>query len=144
MPSASGKDEIFAMSSWCDTGAYEVRWRPRQEASLAPPCSNLRYFGSKCTVLKKVVVALLGLFGILRSDSAPGELCPLRYATAVTLRDKVPSCEIRRTLCVATSNSEMRDPILTTLVSPCVQNIPGKFGKSCWLHLRESMPAFGQ
>jgi len=41
----------------------EVRWRPRQEASLAPPCLNLRSFGSKCTVLKKVLMTLLGLFG---------------------------------------------------------------------------------
>jgi len=31
-----------------------IRWRPGQEASLAPPCSNLRSFGSKYTVLKKV------------------------------------------------------------------------------------------
>jgi len=28
----------------------------------APPCENLRSFGSKCTVLKKVLVILLGLF----------------------------------------------------------------------------------
>jgi len=44
-------------------GRNEVRWRPGQEASLAPPCSNLRSFGSKCTMLKKVLVTLLGLFG---------------------------------------------------------------------------------
>jgi len=31
-------------------GRNEVRWRPGQEASLALPCSNLRSFGSKCTV----------------------------------------------------------------------------------------------
>jgi len=35
-------------------GRNEVRWRPGQEASLEPPFSNLRSFGSKCTVLKKV------------------------------------------------------------------------------------------
>jgi len=33
-------------------GRNEVRWRPGQEASLAPPCSHLRSFGSKCTALK--------------------------------------------------------------------------------------------
>ena len=61
----------------------EVRWRPGQEASLALPCSNLRSFGTKCTVLKKVLVTLLGLFGTPRSDSTPPygfgarELCPL-------------------------------------------------------------------
>ena len=66
----------------------EVRWRPVQEASLVPPvsnlkpCSNLRSqanvrpmfasdFGSKCTVLKKVLATLLELFGASRSHSAP-------------------------------------------------------------------------
>ena len=52
----------------------EVRWCPGQETSLVPPCSNLRFFGSKCTVLKKVLATLLGGFGA--SDSEPGELCP--------------------------------------------------------------------
>jgi len=28
-------------------GPNEVRWRPRQETNLAPPCSNLRPFRSK-------------------------------------------------------------------------------------------------
>ena len=36
-----------------------------------------RSFWSKCTVLKKVFVTLLGLFGASRSDSAPGEMLPL-------------------------------------------------------------------
>ena len=40
------------MQAWCSG----VRWRLGQEASLAPPCSNLRFFESKCTVLKKVLV----------------------------------------------------------------------------------------
>jgi len=52
-------------------GRNEVRWRPQQEATMAPPCSNLRSFGNKCAVLKKVLVTLLGLFGGPRSDSAP-------------------------------------------------------------------------
>ena len=55
----------------------EVRWLPGKEASLARPCSNLSSFGSKRTVLKKVLVTLLGLFRFLRSDSSPGELYPL-------------------------------------------------------------------
>jgi len=54
-----------------------VWWRPEQETSLAPLCSNLRSFGRKCTVLKNVLVTLLGLFGGSRSDLTPGELCPL-------------------------------------------------------------------
>jgi len=34
------------MGDWTQ-GRNEARWRPGQEASLAPPCSNLRSFGSK-------------------------------------------------------------------------------------------------
>ena len=44
-------------------GRNEVRWGPGQEASLAPPFSILKNLGSKCTVLKKVLVTLLRLFG---------------------------------------------------------------------------------
>jgi len=62
--------------SFIHPGRYEVRWRPGQEASLAPPCSNLRTFGSKCTVLKQVITTLLGLFGAPGSHSAPGEWSP--------------------------------------------------------------------
>jgi len=43
----------------------------KQVWSLAPPCSNLSFFRSKCTILKKVLVTLLGLFGAPRSDFAP-------------------------------------------------------------------------
>jgi len=57
-------------------GSNEVRWRPGQEASLAPACSNLWSFESKFTVLKKILVTLLGLFGDPSRDSAPGELRP--------------------------------------------------------------------
>jgi len=59
-------------------GRNEVTWRQGQEAGLAPPCSNLRSFGSKCTVLKKVFVTLLGLYGTPCSDLARGELYPPR------------------------------------------------------------------
>jgi len=73
-------------------GRNEVRWRPGQEASLVPPCSNLRSIGRKFTVLKEVLVTLLGLFGAPRSDSGPGELCscPPHYAPADTIRKNIP------------------------------------------------------
>ena len=51
-------------------GRNEVRWRPGQEANLRPPSSNLRSFGSKCTVLKKVLLTLLGLLCALCNHSA--------------------------------------------------------------------------
>jgi len=50
----------------------EVRWRLGQKTSLAPACCNLRSFGSKCTVLKKVLMTLLLLFV---------SLVPPRYAS---------------------------------------------------------------
>jgi len=40
----------------------EVRWRQEQATSSAPQFRN-RSFGGKCTVLKKVLVTLLELFG---------------------------------------------------------------------------------
>ena len=52
-------------------GCNEVKWHPEQEASLAPPRSNLRSFGSKFTVLNNVHVTLLGLSGASRSHLAP-------------------------------------------------------------------------
>ena len=58
-------------------GRNEVKWRPGQEASLTPPYSNLRSFGNKCTVLTKVLVALLGLFGHPAMIRRPGNCAPL-------------------------------------------------------------------
>jgi len=82
----SGVSKLFCQRQ----GRSEVRWRPGQEASLGLPYSKPRSFESKCTALKKALVALLGLFGASRShsappaviwrphsDSAPGELRPL-------------------------------------------------------------------
>jgi len=45
-------------------GRNEVRWRPGQEASLAPPCSNLRFFESKCTILKRKYLWLCWDFSV--------------------------------------------------------------------------------
>ena len=39
---------------------------PGQETRLAPPCSNLRSYGSKCNVLEKILAILLGLFSALQ------------------------------------------------------------------------------
>jgi len=79
-----------------------------KEASFAPPCSNLRSLGRKFTVLKKVLVKLLRLFGapnrhlvsatVIRhphNDPASGELCPLCHPVVTTLyaRDNLPITE---------------------------------------------------
>jgi len=51
-------------------GRNEVRWRLGQEVSLVPHVQN-RSFGSKCSVLKMVLLTLLGLFGVPCSNSVP-------------------------------------------------------------------------
>jgi len=53
-------------------GRNEARWSPGQETSLVPSCSNLMSFGNKCSVLKKVLVAWLGLFGTPAVIRCPG------------------------------------------------------------------------
>jgi len=50
----------------------EVRWRPRQEASLAPPMFELELFRQKIYCFDTV-----GTFRRPRSGSAPGKLLPL-------------------------------------------------------------------
>jgi len=61
---------------------------PGERGKFGGPSSKLRYFGSNCIVLKKVLVTMLGLFGapaVIRhshNDLAPGELCPPGYAPA--------------------------------------------------------------
>jgi len=88
--------ELTSFNVYVNHWRNEVKWRPGQETSLAPSCSNLRSFGSKCIVLKKVLVTLLGPFGAPRSDSAPGELCPLdppRYTPEIN------SISLQRTIC---------------------------------------------
>jgi len=59
----TGSDTSRFESVDSDQGRNKVRLRSGQEASLVPSCSNLRSLVSKCTVLKKVLVTLLGLFG---------------------------------------------------------------------------------
>ena len=55
----------------------EVTRCPGQEASLAPPCSTLRSFRIKCTVLKEVLVTLLWLFSIPTVIRRPENRAPL-------------------------------------------------------------------
>ena len=57
-------------------GRNEVRQRLGQEASLVPPCSNLRSLGSKCTALKKVLVTM-DFFALPQSFGMRGVMPPL-------------------------------------------------------------------
>ena len=70
------------MQSTATQGRNKVRWRPGQEASLPPPCSKLRSFGSKYSVLKKVPVTLLELFG----DSAAIRHPPQWFGAPIVIR----------------------------------------------------------
>ena len=63
----------------CRQGRTEVSWLSGQEISLTSQCSSLRSFRSKFTVLKKVLVTLLGLFDAFPVIRRPGHLPP-RYA----------------------------------------------------------------
>jgi len=83
----------------CVQGRNEVKWRPGQAASLEPPYANLRSFGSKCTVLMKVLVTLLGLFSppavirCPRSDSAHEQLCsPFPLVTPLHGLPRLSNC----------------------------------------------------
>ena len=67
-------------------GRTEVRLRPGQETSLAPPYLNLRYFGSKCIALKEKRTTLLRLFGALQGFGARGIKPPSLRPWCDTLR----------------------------------------------------------
>jgi len=81
-------------------GRASVRWRLGQETSLASTCSNLRSSGSKCTVLKKALATLLGLFGTralcslwpLVTSLGPWPRLKLRYD-----KNKLRPCYCNRT-----------------------------------------------
>jgi len=81
----------------CNQGCNEVRWRPGQETGLAPPCSNLRSFESKYTVLQNVHVTLLELFGATRSNSAPPWWFGRRGIVPPLAFRYVPGCNIKGT-----------------------------------------------
>jgi len=55
-------------------GRTDIRLRPGQKTSLAPPYMNLSYFGIKFPALTIKRATLLRLFG---GDSASRSLCPL-------------------------------------------------------------------
>jgi len=52
-----------------DPGRNEVKWRPGQDTSLAPACSNLRSFGSKCAV-EECTCDIVGTFWCLPQSGA--------------------------------------------------------------------------
>ena len=97
----------------------EVGWRPGQGTILAPLCSNPRSFKSKCTVLKKKVAKLLGLFVAPQWFNArvimPSSLrpwCGTSQQSAQLWNSQSAGCR------TTSQNWE----ITATLVRPCIQN----------------------
>jgi len=87
-----------------DQGQNEVRWRPGQEASLAPPWSNLRSFGtgSKCTAIKKCTCDIVGTFRRPIVIRLPGNWYPLAHALGRDPRKGCEGSKMDRTLAIKT------------------------------------------
>ena len=75
-------------------GGTGVRWARNKKQVLTSPCSNLRSFGSKCTVLKKVLAPFSGLFRCHRWFGARGVAHPLLLLVTPLLGDKVSFCAL--------------------------------------------------
>jgi len=118
-------------------GRTEVRWHSEQEKNFSPPCASQRPFVSKCTVLKKKLATLLGLFGVPKWFGAR-ELCfpcPPSLHPGVTLREKMRSCEIRRALNIGPLLQIERSQLrwYGHMCPECPTK--GWRGNSCWLLL---------
>jgi len=104
-------------------GRNEVRWYQGQEASLAPPSSNLRSFGSKFTVLMRDLATSLGLFAppaVIRHSQ-----CHISYEARASgpLQTRVPKHE--------SCHSTQLQPAYTLWFPPNVQcNMPGMTSQS--------------
>ena len=119
---ASARNAILRRLHGVAQGRTEVRWCPGQETSLALPCSNLRSFGSKFTVLKKKLVTLPGLCRCPPSDSVLGAVPPSLRPWCCSLRQSTQLWNLQNPECRATY---LNRKISATLVRPCVQNVPG-------------------
>jgi len=86
---------------------------PGARSKFGAPCWNLSSFGSKFTLLKKVLVILLGLSGAPAAIWRPGNCAPLslpRYASACDATAGVLKCrgKIRWIYCMSNKNSWLR------------------------------------
>jgi len=126
-------------------GWTDVEWPPGHKRGLAPPCSNLRSFGSKCSALKKKGGTLLGFFGT-PGNPAPEALSrpapvimPLVWHFAIKgAAVKFPEPWMLNHFSELADNS-----YIGSLMCP---ECPTKEfrGKFCWLSTRESGPEIAQ
>jgi len=108
-------------------GWTEVRLRPGQETSLAPPYLNVKSFGSKCTALRKKLAILLGLFGAPQWFGARRLWPPSFRPWCDTSRQSAQLWNSQSPECRTTSPNWENT---TTLLQPCIQNTPQKTGEA--------------
>ena len=65
------KSQKQVLANRSNAVAYRGYMTPGARSKFGAPCSRLRSFGSKCTVLKKELVTLLELFGAPIAPSLP-------------------------------------------------------------------------
>ena len=117
----------------------EVRLRPLQETSVAPPYLNISYFGIKCPALNKKLVTLLQLFAAPQwfgaRDIVPPTLRPRCDTSWRSVRLKNSQCPE----CWTTSRCwENTTKVSWAMYPECPTE--DWWGKPCWLNPRESNP----
>ena len=114
-------------------GRTEVTWRPRKETSLAPPCSNLRSFGSKCNVLKKKIATFLELFGAPYWIGSRGIMPPLTSSLCPWYDTSPQSAQLWNLHSPECRTTCPNWDITATLVRPDIQNATRKTGEKVLL-----------
>jgi len=114
---------------------------PGQKTRLAPPSSNLGFSGSKCTVLKKKLAILLGIFG------APSFWRQVHFASLVPLVTPLVWHFATNRAAVKFAEAWMSNHLSklryhSYVSSAMYPECPTKDwrGTSCWLNPRESGP----
>ena len=101
----------------CLQGRNEVRWRPGQEASLAPPCSILWSFWKQMYCIEESTCDIVATFRrppqsfvAPRSYSASGELCPscTPLVTPLIVSNWLAGCLVSFYARKSTANHELR------------------------------------
>jgi len=103
----------------------EVRWRPVQEASLAPPCMKLRSFGSKCSVLEKAYLRHCSNFRRPRWFGARGIFSPCPHS--------VRSCFLQLHQAILVIINKSIQHLLPVPSKPLCQLLNGNMA-SYWIH----------
>jgi len=124
-------------------GRIEVRCRLGQETSLAPPCSKLRSFGSKCAVLTKKTHTTVGIFRRSPVIRRPGYCWPLVLSLFWHFATKCAAVKFEEPW-MSNHLPELRDhSYVRSAMYPKFSTKKWR-DKSCWLNPRESGPVVVQ